>query len=276
MENFNKELVMEMVYTYGTKIVLFFVGIVATFIIAGWVAKLTKSSLKRSKLDENLVSFLSKLVKWTILVLGAVSCLGILGIQTASFAALLAGAGLAIGMALQGTLGNFAAGVMLLLFRPFRSGQYVKVAGQEGTVVAVDIFNTALDTPDNRRIVVPNGAVFGSQIENVSFHQTRRVDVSVGSDYAADIDETRKTLEAAAKGLEYGLVDPAPAVVLTGLGDSSVNWAVRVWVDAGDYWPAKDELTRAVKYALDNANIGIPYPQMDLHLSDSTLGKLQH
>lgn len=158
---------------------------------------------------------------------------------------------------------------MLLIFRPFKVGDVVSVSGVTGTVCEIDLFVTTFDTPDNRRIIVPNGSIFGSTIENISHHTTRRVDVAVGSDYGADIDTTREVLLQAAANVEHAHTDPPPSVVLSELGASSIDWTVRVWVDAANYWAVKDALTRAVKYALDQANIGIPFPQMDVHVQQT-------
>jgi small conductance mechanosensitive channel len=192
--------------------------------------------------------------------------LGIFGVETTSFAAVLAGAGLAIGMAFSGTLGSFAAGVMLLAFRPFKVGDVVTVAGVTGKVDQVGIFSTTLDTPDNRRFIIPNASITGSTIENISHHPVRRADVSVGTDYSADVDQTRAVLERVANELPGRLQDKDPQVVLVELGASSVDWQVRIWVDAADFWAVKEAATRAVKVALDEAGIGIPFPQMDVHL----------
>ncbi|MBL4698260.1 MAG: mechanosensitive ion channel family protein, partial [Phycisphaerales bacterium] len=199
-------------------------------------------------------------------LVGGVAILGTLGIEVTSFAAILAAVGFAIGMAMSGMLGNIAAGVMLLFFRPFKVGDVANAGGTTGKVIEIGLFTTTFDTPDNRRIIVPNGAIFGGTIENVSFHDTRRVDVEVGTDYGADIDKTREILMATAKACENVLPDPGPGIVLAGLGGSSIDWSIRVWVNAADYWGVKDQLTRDVKYALDNADIGIPYPQMDVHI----------
>jgi small conductance mechanosensitive channel len=192
--------------------------------------------------------------------------LGTFGIETASFAALLAGAGLAVGLAMQGTLANVSAGVLLLVFRPFKVGDSIIVAGQAGTVYALGIFMTTLDTSDNRRIILPNGSVLGSTIENISHHDTRRVSVAVGADYSANVDKTRKALLAAITKVEAALDDPAPAVVLTGLGASSVDWQVRVWCKSDDYWAVLEETTVQVKKALDKAKIGIPYNTLDVNI----------
>lgn len=266
MKNLNIEKLTELGITYGTKLLLFILSLIITWIIAGWLGRIVTRVGRKGKLDETLSIFFGKLTKYLILIAGVVSCLSLWGIQTASFAAMLAGAGLAIGMALQGTLGNFASGVMLLIFRPFKVGDVIKVGGTSGKVCEIALFNIVLDTADNRRIVIPNGSVFGGEIENITYHSTRRVSVSVGSDYSADIDKTREILLKAANGVKPILNDPAPAVVLTELGDSSINWSVRVWVKTKDFWDVQDKLTRDVKYALDNAGIGIPFPQMDVHL----------
>ncbi|MHC5114124.1 MAG: mechanosensitive ion channel family protein [Planctomycetota bacterium] len=244
-------------------IVLLFVG----WIVAGWVARIVTRTLTRAKLELTLSKFAGKMAKWAILLFVVLACLQMFGVSVTAFAAVLAAAGFAVGLAFQGTLSNFSAGVMLLVFRPFKVGDVVSVAGVTGKVNEIDLFVTTVDTADNRRIILPNGSVFGATIENISHHETRRVDVSVGTDYAADLDQTRQVLLDAAGAIDNVLADPEPAVVLSGLGGSSVDWSVRVWVAAGDYWPVKDALTREVKYALDRAGIGIPFPQMDVHVS---------
>jgi small conductance mechanosensitive channel len=200
-----------------------------------------------------------------------VAILGTLGIETTSLAAALAAAGFAIGMALSGTLGNVASGIMLLLFRPFRVGDAVVVNGVTAKVYQINLFNTELDTFDNRRIIMPNNAVFGNTIENISYHPTRRVDVTVGTTYSSDIDQARAVLTRVARSVEGGLADPEPAIVLSGMGASSIDWAVRVWVNAPDFWAVKDRLTRDIKVALDEAKIGIPFPQMDVHIDGKIL-----
>jgi len=235
--------------------------------IAAWIGRLTAAAMRRGHMEESLCRFVGKLVKWTLLILVVLACLGAFGVDIVAFAGILAAAGFAIGLAFQGSLSNFAAGVMLLVFRPFKVGDVVSVAGHTGKIDEIDLFVTTLDTPDNRRLIIPNSTIFGATIENITHHDTRRVDVAVGTEYPADIDQARQILSKAAAALPEVLHDPAPAVALTGLGASSVDWAVRVWVKAEDYWPVKDALTRAVKYALDEAGIGIPFPQMSVHLS---------
>ncbi|MCB1197335.1 MAG: mechanosensitive ion channel [Deltaproteobacteria bacterium] len=264
--NFDVETINTLIIKYATKLGFFILGVFVTFFVAKWVKWLVIRALAKAGIDVSLQNFFGKLARISVIVAGLVSCLGILGIETASFAAILAAAGFAIGMALQGTLGHFAAGVMLLVFKPFRIGDVITTAGESGTVATIDIFNTALDTPDNQRIIIPNGNVFGNVIKNTSFHAKRRVSVAVGTEYAADMDQTREVLLAAAQNTEHVLSEPAAAVVITGLGASSVDWSVRVWVASEHFWPVSDQLIRNVKSALDKAGIGIPFPQMDVHL----------
>lgn len=255
-----------MVMDYGVKLVGVFVLLIIARIVAGSARKVLWRSLERANFDSTLTKFFGNMVYWTVLIIAILAVLGIFGIQTASFAALIAAAGLAVGLAFQGSLSNFSAGVMLLVFRPFKIGDVVRTAGEFGKIESIDLFTTSMDTFDNRRIILPNSSIFGSTIENVSFHDTRRVDVNVGASYDADLDATRAVLMEAANSIDDVLPDPAPAVVLLELGGSSVDWVVRVWCNAGDFWPVKDALTRAVKMKMDEKGIGIPFPQLDVHL----------
>lgn len=250
----------------GQPVVIAIVLIVAVLIGAGWLRRVTERALTRARVETTLTRFLSNLVKYFVLIAGGIAILGTLGVETTSFAAALAAAGFAIGMALSGTLSNVAAGIMLLFFRPFRAGDAVVVNGMTAKVYQINLFNTELDTFDNRRIIMPNSSVFNNTIENISYHKTRRVDVTVGTSYSSDIDEARRVLTRVVQAIPEGLAEPEPAVVLTEMGASSINWAVRLWVNADDFWPVKDRLTRDIKVALDEAKIGIPFPQMDLHL----------
>ena len=252
--------------TYGVPAVTVIIIILVALVVAAWVSRIVRLSCEKGRLDATLSRFFSRMARWVILLIAVMFCLGRFGIDIAGFAVILGAAGLAIGLALQGTLGNIASGVMLLIFRPFKVDDIVTVAGETGKVSEIDLFTTVMDTPDNRRIIIPNGAIFGSTIMNITHHDTRRVDVAVGVEYSADIEKTRQVLEQAATALEGKLDDPPPAVVLGDLGDSSVNWQVRVWANTSDYWPMKQALTQAVKAALDNAGIGIPFPQMDVHV----------
>jgi len=250
----------------GKPVALALVLIITVLFVAGWIRRLTSKACRKANVEETLSRFLGNMARYLVLFAGGIAILGTLGVETTSFAAVLAAAGFAIGMALSGMLGNVAAGVMLLFFRPFKVGDVVNAGGVTGKVFEIGLFTTTFDTPDNRRIIAPNSTIFDGTIENVSYHTTRRVAVSVGTDYSADVDKTREILLATAKACENVMNDPEAAVVLTGLGGSSIDWSVRVWVKAEDFWGVTDQLTRDVKYALDQAGIGIPFPQMDLHL----------
>lgn len=240
--------------------------LVIGWLVAGWSGKLVHNACAKANIDLTLSKFFAKLARWAILALVVLSCLGLFGISTASFAAVLAAVGFAVGLAWQGTLSNFAAGVMLLIFRPFKVGDFISVAGTSGTVDEIELFTTSLDTPDNRRLILPNSSVFGATIENVTFHPKRRVDIAVGVAYSADIDHTRSTLTQAASQVPNQIPDSQPEIFLSQLGASSVDWQVRIWCKTQDYWTAREALIRAVKMALDSAGIEIPFPQMNVHL----------
>lgn len=260
------ELIWNMLQEYLPPMIGVLVFVVAAFILAGWVRTLVTRALLKIKVEKTLAMFAGSLAKWGLLILAVVGCLGVFGVETTSFAAVIGASALAIGLGFQGSLSSLAAGVMLLIFRPFKADDVVSVAGQLGKVESISLFTTELDTFDNRRIVLPNSAVFGSTIENMTHHSTRRVDVAVGVEYSADLDRTREVLESAAKACPGRLDDPETQVVLQELGASSVDWSVRVWANTSDYWPVRQALTRQVKKALDDASLGIPFPQMDVHL----------
>ncbi len=240
--------------------------IIAMFLIAGWAKRLVTGACSKAKIDITLAKFFGNMLRWGVLLLGGLAILKTFGVDTTSFAAVVAAMGFALGMALSGTLGNFAAGVMLLIFRPFKVGDVVSAGGTTGKIEEVGMFCTTFDTPDNRRIIVPNGGIYGSTIENISHHETRRVDVAVGTDYSADLDTTREVLTAAATAVAGRLASEPPVIYLSELGGSSIDWSVRVWANAPDYWAVREQLTRDIKIALDDAGIGIPYPQRDVHI----------
>ncbi|MEQ8848305.1 MAG: mechanosensitive ion channel [Botrimarina sp.] len=255
----------------GMRVALVLVILFLAMTLAGWVGAAARASLTRMRFDATLAKFLSKLARWGVLLLAGLTCLSYFGVETTSFAAVIGAAGFAVGLAFQGTLSNFAAGAMLLMFRPFKVGDVVNIGGNLGIVDEIELFTTTIDTFDNRRFVVPNGDVFGATIENVTFHPRRRVDVEVGSSYSADIDATRRALEQAIEAAEGKLADPEPAVVLNGLGASSVDWRVSVWAPTSEFLAVKQSLIRAVKQSLDANHIGIPFPQMDVHLDGALL-----
>lgn len=251
---------------YGTRSLGALALLLVVWIIAAWIKGMVARALMQAKVETTLAKFLSKLVLWGIMVLALMSCLTIFGVQITAFAAVLGAAGLAIGLAFQGTLSNFSSGIMLLVFHPFKVDDLVKVSGELGIVDEIDLFTVTLDTLDNRRITLPNSSVFGNTIENITFHPTRRVDISVGVSYSADIDQVREILTKAADKVPGRIEEPKLQVLLMDLGTSSVDWVVRVWCNTADYWTVRDALIRSVKMALDEAGVSIPFPQMDVHL----------
>ena len=236
--------------------------------LARWVRNLIRGGLDKPRVDRTLTKFAGNFAYYGIFILAIFAGLETLGVETASFVAVLAAASFAVGLALQGTLANFAAGVMLLVFRPFSVDDYVDIAGETGFVKEIQLFFTRLRTRENRLIIVPNGDIFGATIENIFAHDKIRVDCDVGTDYPADIDATREVLLEAARSVEGRLEDEGEQAALVELGGSSINWQVRVWAEPDDYFRLKQELTRQVKYHLDEAGIGIPFPQMDVHLDE--------
>ncbi len=235
------------------------------YLVACFVGRVVGGTVSK-RVDLTIGKFLNKVLKNGILVLVCLGVLGYFGIDVTGFAAIIAALGFAVGMALQGTLGNFAAGVMLMAFRPFKVGDYIQVGGEEGVVEEVDLFATKLNTADNLHKIVPNGQIFGATITNFSRNQVRRVCVSVGADYSADLDYTRAVLETAISEIPGAVDVPTPQVVLTELADSSVNWQLRVWCAPADFWSVRELLTVAAKKGMDLNGVAIPFPQMQLHL----------
>ncbi len=266
------EQAMHYVQAYGVPALAALVLLVVSFIAAAWIGGMVRRGCDRARLDTTLSRFFGRIARWLVLVLAILSILNYFGVQTTGFAAVIGASALAVGLAFQGTLASFAAGVMLLVFRPFKVGDAIKVAGETGKVFEIDLVMTVLDTFDNRRIYIPNNQVFGSTIENISFHPTRRVDVNVGTAYDADLDHVRGVLHEAIQSVDNVHADPEPVVYLSEMGDSSINWAVRVWTDTAEFWAVREALTRAVKMKLDAAQVSIPFPQMDVHLDGSVTG----
>ncbi|BCN94176.1 mechanosensitive ion channel protein [Thiomicrorhabdus immobilis] len=243
----------------------------AIFIIGRWVVKiivnLVKKLLNRAgSIDDMLVNFLGSIVNAVLLLFVIIASLDQLGVDTSSLVALIAAAGLAIGLALQGSMQNFASGVMIIIFKPFKSGDFIEAGGVTGVVENVQIFSTTMRTGDNKEVIVPNGGIYGGPITNFSARDTRRVDMVFGIGYDDDIRQAKAILEKLVAEDERILKDPAPVVALSELGDSSVNFVVRPWVNSGDYWKVLWDMNEKVKLAFDDAGISIPYPQMDVHL----------
>lgn len=251
---------------FGGKVLGALILIILTFWVANKVKHLVMTSMKKAKIDSTLSNFIGTITRWTVLIIAGISILGMFGVQTASFAAILASAGLAVGLAFQGTLSNLAAGVMLLIFRPFKVGDVVNVSSQLGVVAEIGLFTTSLDTLDHRRIILPNSTVFGATIENITHNPTRRVDLEVGVDYSSNLDETRKVLTEAINKIANVNSAQGFDIIMSGLGASSVDWTVRIWTNTEHYWTVREDALVSIKKSLDDANIGIPFPQLDVHM----------
>ncbi len=229
----------------------------ASRFVKSWIAKL---GFRYEQLDDTLFVFLSKFAQVVVLAVGSVFVLNSFGVQTTSIVALLGAAGLAVGLALQGTLSNFAAGIMLIVFRPFKRGDYVSVSGQSGTVKEISIFTTELGTPDNLQIIVPNGQVWGAPITNFSAYGTRRLDVTFGVAYASDLKQVEEVLAQVIAADKRIHQDPAPVIKVSKLNQSSVDFVVRIWCDSSDLWTLRLDLNRQVKDSFDAQKIEIPFP----------------
>lgn len=253
---------------YLLSAVAFILILVVGHYVAKWVRIQIRGGMDRPTVDRTLTRFAGNFAYYAIFLLALFAALETLGVETASFVAVLAATGFAIGLALQGTLSNFAAGILILIFRPFDVGDYVEVADETGFVHEIQLFFTRIRTRDNHLVIVPNDEIFDSTIRNFFAHETVRVDCDVGTDYPADIDATREVLLEAARSVEDRLKEEGEQAALLGLGDSSIDWQVRIWATPDDYFRLRQELARAVKYELDTADIGIPYPQMDVHVDD--------
>ena len=251
---------------WALNVVAALVVLVVGRMVAGWIRAGVTKGLARAKVDDTLLPFFSGLVYWGVMAFVVLAVLGIFGIPTASAVAVLAAAGLAVGLALQGTLSNFASGVMLLTLRPFQVGHWVEVAGTGGTVQEVGIFNTVLNTADNVRIIVPNTQVYGEVIKNYTVNDTRRVDLVVGVSYDDDLTAAWEAIERVLASDDRILPEPEPNIQVSELGDSSVDFIVRPWCATGDYWALRWTLTRRLKEELEAAGCTIPYPQRDVHL----------
>jgi small conductance mechanosensitive channel len=258
--------VYELLTVYGIKVV----AAVVIIIVGRWVARAVANFIQRimtkSNTDETLVKFVGSLSYIALLAFVVIAALNQLGIQTASFIAVLGAAGLAIGLALQGSLGNFAAGVLLIIFKPFKVGDFIEGAGVAGTVEEIQIFTTQLKTPDNKTIIVPNAKMTGDNITNYTVKGTRRVDFVFGIGYDDEIDKARKVIEEIIAADSRVLKDPAPMVAVSELADSSVNFVARAWTSADDYWGFYFDTTEKVKKQFDTEGISIPYPQRDIHV----------
>ena len=261
--------VYEICTVFGVKIV----GAIVVFIIGRWVTKfianLIRKLMDKREVDPTVTKFVGNLTYFALLTFVVLAALGLVGIQTTSFIAVLGAAGLAIGLSLQSSLSNFASGVMLIIFRPFKVGDFVEAGGISGVIEEITVFSTKMRTGDNREVIVPNGKIYGDTIVNYSARDTRRIDMVFGIGYDDNIQQARDIMNNILNEHELILKDPAPVILVSELGDSSINFAVRPWVNSGDYWNVRSELMQTIKEAFDANGISIPYPQRDVHLYNS-------
>ena len=261
------DMAIDFAYDYGLKII----GALLIFLIGKWIARriqnVAVALMQKNNVDETLVSFIKSIIYIMLMIVVVLASISVLGIETTSFVAILGAAGLAVGLALQGTLGNVGSGVLLISFRPFKMGDFVTVGGETGTVAGISIFATTLHTLDNKVIIVPNAAVSAGNITNFSARETRRIDLKFGIGYGDDLKLAKSVLEEIMHADPRVLADPEPFVGVSELGDSSVNFVFRPWVKSEDYWDVYFQMIEKVKLTFDEKGISIPYPQMDIHLN---------
>lgn len=253
--------------TYGIKLIM----AIVIYIVGKWlavkIADLLERGMAAKNVDSTVARFARNIAYYAMFAVVVVAALGQLGVQTTSFVAIIGAAGLAVGLALQGSLANFAAGVLLIMFRPFKAGDFVEAGGAAGVIKEISIFSTIMTTGDNKQIIIANNTIMSGNIVNYSALPERRVDMVVGVSYDADLSLVKKTLQELVDADERILKDPACTIAVAELADSSVNLVLRPWVKSGDFWGVKFDLTEAIKVKFDELGIGIPYPQMDLHVN---------
>lgn len=261
-----KDLIDAFILPYAANIAL----AIIIFMVGKWLASaltnLVVKLLTKSKMDDILIGFVTSITKTILLLFVVIAALNQLGIDTTSLIALLGAAGLAVGLALQNSLQNFAAGVMLIVFRPFKAGDFVELAGVAGVVENIGIFSSVLRTGDNRELIIPNGVIYGGIITNYSTRSTRRIDMVFGVDYSDDLKKAKEILRGIVLADDRVLSEPEPVIAVSELADFSVNFIVRPWVKNADYWPVLWDVTEKVKLEFDAQGLSIPYPQMDIHI----------
>ncbi|WNO59574.1 mechanosensitive ion channel domain-containing protein [Rheinheimera sp. MMS21-TC3] len=265
----NNEVILGYFVQFIAAIVIFYIG----RIVAKVVKRLMERALLARSVDKAVVSFMASIVYAVILIATVLMALSQIGVETTSFIAILGAAGLAIGLALQGSLANFASGILIMLFRPFKSGDYIDAGGIAGTVDKIEIFQTLMTTPDNKRVIVPNAKITGGAITNYSSEPTRRVDLLIGIAYDADLRQAKKILEDILSADDRILPTPKPVIAVAALADSSVNIHVRPWVNAADYWGVYWDTLEKIKLTFDDNGIGIPFPQMGVHIKKDSQEK---
>ena len=264
--NMDMEKIWDKVQSYGLNLLAAIVILIVGRIIVGIITSVIHRQMVKRSADETLTKFLVSMTRMGLMTFVVIAAIRQLGVETNSFVAIIGAAGLAVGFALQGTLANFAAGVMLIIFKPLKVGDYVEGGGSAGTVDAVQIFNTTLKTPDNKKVIIPNSKMTGDNITNYSAMEKRRIDMVFGIGYEDDIRKAKATLERIISEDERILKDPAPTVAVSELADSSINFVVRPWVKTSDYWAVYFDVTEKVKLTFDAEGISIPFPQRDVHL----------
>lgn len=259
----------DLVMLYGMKVVF----ALLIFVVGKWAARritnFSKSMMRRAHVDDTLIGFAGHVIYAGLLIFVVIAALSKLGIETTSLAAALAAAGLAVGLALQGSLSNLAAGVMIILFRPFKVGDYVEAGGTAGKVEEISIFTTSFNTPDNKHVIVPNNEITAGIITNYSAKKERRIDLVIGVGYGDDLAKTKKVLMKVVESEKRVLKNPEPVVAVAELADSSVNFVVRPWVKTDEYWDVRFDLMQAIKTTLDKEGISIPFPQRDVHIIEA-------
>ena len=260
------DIVVEKVTVFGLQVVAALVILIIGLWLARKLKVLFSASLSRKEVDPTLVGFFGNMLYGVVIVFVVIAAISQLGINTTSFAAVIAAAGLAIGLALQGSLSNFAAGVLLILFKPFKVGNFIKAGGEMGTVVDVGLLMTELKSPENIKVIMPNSSIMGSSITNFSANDTRRVDMVIGVGYGDDLNKAKQIIEDLIASDARVLPEPAPFVGVSNLGDSSVDFTVRPWTQSSDFWQFKCDFTKAIKERFDAEGVTIPFPQRDVHL----------
>jgi len=270
--NIDIETILDKVYGYLTEYGFKVIGALIIFIVGRWLAKIIsrwiETALIKSRVDKTLAKFVKNLSHIVLLIFVVIAAVAPLGVETTQFAVVLGAAGLAIGLALQGSLANFASGFLMIIFRPFKVGDFIEAAGVKGTVKEIRIFNTIVNTPDNIRVIIPNAQITGGNILNYTTNGTRRVDLVIGVSYEDDLKKAKTIIEGVLVQDERVLQDPKPNVAVFELGDSSVNFVVRPWVNSADYWDTYFDMTAKIKLALDKNDITIPFPQRDVHIKN--------
>jgi len=266
IEKIDIDMLIGLVTTYGMKLLLAIAIFVIGKRVAKFAVKMAQKMMARANIDETLCTFAGNILYGLAMAFVAIAALSQLGVDTTSLAAILAAAGLAIGLALQGSLSNFASGVMIILFRPFKIGDVIDVSGVVGKVEEISIFTTSLATPDNQLVIIPNGNITSGNITNITAKPTRRIDLVIGVGYGDDLKKAKKVLTSIVEKNKSVLKTPAPTIAVSELADSSVNFVVRPWVKTDDYWDAYFGLTEEIKTTLDKEGISIPFPQRDLHV----------